>query len=72
MAALIRAATPILAIVTITSSIIAIALICGGAALVWLHETGATEFTLFGNSFKSSSVGVVGIFCGAVLGVVLL
>ncbi len=72
MAALVRAATPILAIMTIASLVVALSLIGGGVALVWLHETGATEFTMFGNTFKSASVGVTGIFCGAVLGVILL
>ena len=28
---------------------------------------GDTEITLFGNAFKSQNVGVVGIFCGAVI-----
>ena len=73
MAALVRAATPAIAIATVAAAIVALALIGGGVALVWLHQTGAlTEITLFGNGFRSGDVGAVGIFCGAVLGVIVI
>jgi hypothetical protein len=72
MAQTVRAVTPLLMVITLTALIIALALISGGVALVWLHGTGETEFNLIGNQFKSENVGVVGIFCGAVLGVLSL
>jgi hypothetical protein len=46
---------------------IGLALIGGGIFLVWLGAQGDTEIYLFGNTFRSQNVGVVGIFCGAVL-----
>jgi hypothetical protein len=38
-----------------------------GVILVYLGSTGDTEFNLFGQTFKSQSVGVAAIFIGAVL-----
>ena len=70
MAQVVRAATPLLMAVTFTALIAALGLIGGGVALVWMHSTGNTEFTLVGSQFKSENVGVVGIFCGAVLGII--
>jgi uncharacterized membrane protein YidH (DUF202 family) len=49
--------------------VLGVVLILGGVALVYLGSTGDTELELFGNHFKSQNVGVVGIFCGAVLAV---
>jgi hypothetical protein len=69
MATRMRSVTPILTVVTITVLLIALGLISGGVALVWMHGVGDTEITLLGNSFKSANVGVAGIFCGAVLGI---
>jgi hypothetical protein len=70
--AVVRAVTPILIVITVTVLLISIGLIAGGVALVWMHGIGNTELTLFGNSFKSENVGVTGIFCGSVLGVLAL
>jgi hypothetical protein len=44
-----------------------LALIGGGIWLIYLDSTGGTAINLFGNSIRSHSVGMVGIFCGAVL-----
>ena len=43
-----------------------LALIGGGIWFISLTN-GGTVINLFGNSFRSHSVGIVGIFCGAVL-----
>lgn len=67
MAAMIRASEGILKHSMMMSLVMGLALILGGIVLVYLGNTGDTEFTLFGNQFKSTSVGVVGIFCGAVV-----
>ena len=44
-----------------------LALIGGGIWLIYLDPTGGTAPKLFGVSIRSTSVGIVGIFCGAVL-----
>jgi NADH:ubiquinone oxidoreductase subunit 2 (subunit N) len=67
MASIIKASEGILKQAMLTTFIMGIALILGGIALVYLGATGNTEFTLFDNQFKSTSVGAVGIFCGAVV-----
>ena len=38
-----------------------------GVTLVVIGATGDTEFNLFGQSFKSSNVGIAALFIGAVL-----
>jgi hypothetical protein len=43
-----------------------LALIAGGARLVYLGVAGDVELRLFGSGLKASSVGAVGIFCGVV------
>ncbi|MGQ3045998.1 MAG: hypothetical protein ACT6Q8_03505 [Niveispirillum sp.] len=72
MTSIVKATTPILIAFTITALLISLGLIVGGVTLVWLGGVGDTELTLLGNSFKSTNVGVVGIFCGAVLGIISL
>ena len=42
-------------------------LIGGGIWLLDLDPTGGTVINRFGTSIRSTSVGIVGIFCGAVL-----
>jgi hypothetical protein len=52
-------------------ALIGLALIVVGAGLVYLGATGDLELLLFGSWLKASSVGMIGIFCGAeVLGVI--
>ena len=46
---------------------VGLALIGGGISLIYLDPTGGTAINLFGISIRSTSVGIVGIFCGAVL-----
>jgi len=64
----VRAATPILTVVTIAVSIIALGLVGGGLMLVSMRGIGDTEMQLLGSSFKSQNVGAVGIFSGLLLG----
>jgi hypothetical protein len=46
---------------------VGLALIGGGIWLIYLDPTGGTAIKLFGISIRSTSVGIVGIFCGAIL-----
>ena len=46
---------------------VGLALIGGGIWLIYLDPTGGTAINLFGISIRSTSVGIVGIFCGEVL-----
>jgi len=39
----------------------------GEILLIYLDPTGGTVINRFGTSIRSTSVGIVGIFCGAVL-----
>jgi hypothetical protein len=41
-----------------------LALIGGGIWLIYLDPTSKTAINLFGNSFRSHSVGLLGIFVG--------
>jgi hypothetical protein len=47
--------------------VMGLALIGGGILLIYLDPTGGTVINRFGTSIRSTSVGIVGIFCGAVL-----
>jgi hypothetical protein len=53
----------------IVTLLIALALVVAGCVLVYLGATGYSEVTLFGNKLNTASVGVVGIFCGTILGI---
>jgi hypothetical protein len=49
------------------STFFGLALMAGGAWLVYLGATEDMELLLFGNWLKASRVGAVGMFCGAVV-----
>jgi hypothetical protein len=49
--------------------LIALALVTAGCVLVYLGAVGYSEVALFGTRLNTASVGVVGIFCGTVLGI---
>jgi len=66
----VRAANTVFLAIIALVGIMGLALIGGGIWLVYLGATGNTELELFGNSFKSQNVGVVGIFSGAVLAII--
>ena len=51
----------------VLTGLVGAVLIFGGIWLVFLGTTANTEMSLFGSQFKSQNVGVVGIFCGAVV-----
>ena len=72
MANAIRGATPLLTIVIIGGYIAGIALAVFGVWLVYLGATGSTEFSFFGQTFKSTNVGIAGIFLGAAVIVLLI
>jgi hypothetical protein len=65
----IERARPVLYGALIITLLIALALVIAGCVLVYLGATGHSELTLFGNNVSTGSVGVVGIFCGTVLGI---
>jgi len=64
---MVRIGSPVIQRALNLSAAFGIVLIGGGVWLVYLGATGDTNINLFGNSFSSTNVGVVGIFCGAVL-----
>jgi uncharacterized integral membrane protein len=65
--AIIRAATPIWKLSLILSGILGGILLGGGIVLAYFGNTAQTTFTLFGNQFSSTSVGVALAFMGVVL-----
>jgi hypothetical protein len=64
---LIRAATPIWRLTIILTAILGAILLLGGIELALFGNTATTNFTLFGNQFSSTSVGVSIAFMGVVL-----
>ena len=54
----------------VISLLIALALVTAGCVLIYLGAVGYSEITLFGAGLRTADVGVVGIFCGAVIGIV--
>jgi hypothetical protein len=68
----IRAGTPVLLAIIIVVGLLSVALIGGGIWLAFLGGKGDTDINIFGTTFKSRSVGVVAIFCGAVLAIFVL
>jgi hypothetical protein len=66
------AGTPVLLAIVALVDLLAVALISGGIWLIHKGRTANTEIDLFGATLRSQSVGVVGIFCGAVLAILVL
>ena len=64
MPRLINEATPILRLVIVGGYIAGLVLAALGAFLVYLGATGSTEFSFFGQTFKSTNVGIAAIFVG--------
>jgi hypothetical protein len=62
-------AKPVLYGALIITLLIALALVVAGCVLVYLGAIGHSDLNLFGNTMSTGSVGVVGIFCGTVLGI---
>lgn len=67
MAVLIRAASPVWRLVVLSASILGGMLLVGGILLAILGGSAETSFTLLGNRFSSTSVGVALAFIGAVV-----
>jgi len=65
----VQAGKPILYAMIFVTLLIALALIIAGCFLVYLGATGRSDLNIFGNTVSTGSVGVVGIFCGTVIGV---
>lgn len=59
--------SPLLILITIVLLVFGLASIAGGIWLVFLKSEGPTEFILFGQTFKSQSVGIAAIFIGGVI-----
>jgi len=68
----VRAAGPILVIVTVGILIVGTLLAGMGVVLVYLGSTGATKMHFFGQSFDSANVGIAAIFLGAATIVLVL
>jgi hypothetical protein len=63
----IKATRGLLMIIIILGFIFGLAIIAFGAYMTYLGTTGNTEFTFFGQAFKSTNVGIASIFIGAAL-----
>ncbi len=72
MAQHIQAATPVWKASIIAATILGGILFLGGIILAILGSTAESVFTLFGNEFSSTSVGVALAFIGAVLDVIII
>ena len=54
----------------VVTLLISLFVVAAGCALVYLGATGHTDLELFGAKVSTASVGVVGIVCGTVIGIV--
>jgi hypothetical protein len=66
----VRAGSLTLGLALVITLLIALALVTAGCVLVYLGAVGHTEVALFGTTLNTASVGVVGIVCGTVLGII--
>jgi hypothetical protein len=67
MAAIIRAATPVISIIVVSATISGIALAGFGVWLVYLGSTGDATITIFGQHLQTTMAGIPAIFVGAVI-----
>lgn len=72
MVDLIRSSTPLLRIIVIGAFIAGIIIAGIGIVLVFQGDSAETEFSFFGQTFKSQSVGIAAIFIGASVIVLLI
>lgn len=72
MPELIRAASPVFRLAIAGAYVAGIGIAAFGVILIWLGSTGSSDFTLFGQTFSSTNVGVSAIFIGGVAIVVLV
>lgn len=69
---MVRAKEPILKQLTLGGYLIAALFALLGVWLVYLGSTGMTEFSFFGQQFKSANVGIAAIFLAAVVVVLMM
>lgn len=67
----VKSASPILLLIAVLGAVLAIVLLGGGVYLAFSDKFASTTFRLFGNDFKSTSVGVSMAFIGAVLAILV-
>jgi membrane protein implicated in regulation of membrane protease activity len=72
MAQNIEAATPVWKASIIAATILGGILFVGGIILAIMGSSAESMFTLFGNEFSSTSVGVALAFIGAVLNIIII
>ena len=72
MSRFLKAASPLLLTILIGTFVAGILFALAGVWLVYLGATGSSEIVMFGQTLKSSSVGVSAIFIGAIAIVVTL
>jgi hypothetical protein len=63
----VKAASPLLRLISLLGAILGGLLFLGGIYLAFAQRMADTKFSLFGNDFSSTSVGVSMAFIGAVL-----
>ena len=63
----VRAGSATLILISVLGSLLGIVLLVGGLVLAFVQRFAETTFTLFGNKFSSTSVGVSMAFIGAVM-----
>ena len=68
----VRATSPVLTLVILGGFVSGIIMAGLGIWLVYLGATGVTEFSFFGQTFKSANVGIAAIFLGAAVIVLLV
>ncbi len=63
----VKAAKPLLVLIAVSTAVLGLILLGGGIYLAAADKYASTNFTLFGNAFASSSVGVAMVFIGVVM-----
>ncbi len=63
----VKAASPLLRLISLLGAMLGGVLLLGGIYLAFAHRMADTDFSLFGNEFSSTSIGVSMAFIGAVL-----
>jgi hypothetical protein len=65
-------ATAFLKWIVIPTFIVGIIIVGSGVVLVVLGVSGSTELTFFGQTFNSTNIGIVAIFLGATVTILLI
>src|SRR4030095_1003839 len=67
-----RAVSPLLHNIVIGAFVVCVIFIGGGVLFLYLGATGPTKVTIFKQSIEASDVGIVSVFLGAVVLVVVI